>query len=600
MSALTLAQIAQHARNAGFKGDALVTAVAVSCAEDRNHDPAAFGDLSLIDAKWGASVGLWQIRSLHADYGTGRVRDEVHLTDPAFNARSAYSISSGGSNWNPWSTYKDGSYKTYMAQAHDAALGTGGTDSTSTTTTGGTTITAASHAGASVPITIGGKSLSGELGDLVIGGSIDLSTSEVSEVSLTLLDVDFAVSRRYRLDIDSVLHCLNLPFRVVTLGCGSHPAGETVTLKAHPAGAVTMRIGSPNALSNISPTDYMKAQATAAGLKFWGRPSGKRASVGPATITDSQSQSRPETAWEVGQRLADELGYYAFETAGTYYFAPSDYIMSNTTRVQLVPPRVKAYPTSNVGQPYPALEVPTVAATPSKTLTPLQKKIGRTSIISCDVSVSARIERSAGEALRPAMAAWLPGALPKFAKDGQMITRVSWDLADPNAPVRVEAGALAKKNGTAVTAADNAVTNDVPGLFGGYNTKSALDFVTIALRQVGDAYVWGAEAAATDRDPHAFDCSELTQWAASQVGVTFVDGSSNQLAAIRRARTTISVDQAKHTRGALLFHPGHVVISLGDGLHTVEAMGQKYGVVKGSLAGRSWTAAGKIPGMRYP
>jgi cell wall-associated NlpC family hydrolase len=600
---LSLQQVAQYAKQAGFTGDALTIAVAVSCAENGSHDTVELGDLNLETAKWGPSVGLWQIRSLIADYGTGRTRDEAHLTDPLFNARSAYSISSGGRDWSPWSTYKSGAYKQFLSDAADAAgTSTVGTaaNATATSTAGGTSIAAASQGGTAVPITIGGKSLTGELGRAVIGGTVDLSTSQVSEVSLTLLDPGFALCSRYRLDLDSVLHCLNLPFRVVQLGSGSTPGGATVTLKAHPSGAVTMRTGTPVAASNISPTDYMKNVATAAGLRFWGRPSGKRSTVGPNSITDDLGNSRPETAWEIGDRLAGELGYYAFEAAGTYYFAPADYIKLNSTRVQLVAPGIKAYPETNTGKAYPAMELPTCDATISKNLTALQKKLGRTSILSCDVNINARIEREAGEPLRPGMTAWLPGTHPKFAKDGFLITRVSWDLVNPNSPVNVQAGTLATKTGTAATSADTDVSNDVPGLFGGFNTKSALDFVTIALRQVGDKYVYGVEDSPTDRDPSAFDCSELVQWAASQVGVTFVDGSSNQLAAIRKAKTTLTVDQAAKTRGALIFHPGHVVISLGDGQHTVEAMGRKYGVVQGSLKGRNWTAAGKIPGLVYP
>jgi hypothetical protein len=598
VTTLTVAQIAQVARAAGFQGDALVTAIAVSCAENQSHDPAELGDTSLEDSIWGPSVGLWQIRSLKKDYGTGRSRDQQHLTDPAFNARSAYSISGSGQHWTPWTMYNNGRYRDFLADARTAAGLPVGT--TGAAPSGGTPLAVAAQAGSQVPITVGGKHLSGELGVVVVRGSVDLSTSEVSEITLSLLDPGFTLSQRYRLDLDSILHCFDLPFRVVTFGCGSSPAGATIDLKAHPAGAVIMRTADATSRSDVSPTDYMQSQATACGLRFVGRPSGTRASIGPATITDNLGNSRPETIWEVGQRLANELGYYAFEAAGTFYFAPADWIRSNGTRVQLVAPGAKAYPEGNVGKAYPSLDVPTCTATVSQNLSEFQRRLGRTSILSCDVNVSARIEREAGEQLRPAMNAWLPGAAPRFSKDGWMVTRVSWDLSDPNSPVRVEAGVLASKNGTALSAGDTVVTNDVPGLFGGFGTKSALDFVTIALRQVGDKYIYGVEVDLHDPDPSAFDCSELTSWAAAQAGVALVDGSSAQLAAIRRAGTTLTIEEAKHTRGALLFHPGHVVISLGDGEHTVEAMGRKYGVVQGALSGRSWTAAGKIPGMVYP
>ena len=58
------------------------------------------------------------------------------------------------------------------------------------------------------------------------------------------------------------------------------------------------------------------------------------------------------------------------------------------------------------------------------------------------------------------------------------------------------------------------------------------------------------------------------------------------------------VEQALRTPGALLFRPGHVAISLGDG-RTIEAKGSKYGVGIFSAHNRGWTTGGLIPGMRY-
>lgn len=123
------------------------------------------------------------------------------------------------------------------------------------------------------------------------------------------------------------------------------------------------------------------------------------------------------------------------------------------------------------------------------------------------------------------------------------------------------------------------------------------DFLRSALAQNGDRYVYGAETNLNDSNPNTFDCSELVQWAAHQAGVTIPDGSSAQLAHVRRHGQEISVEQALRTPGALLFRPGHVAISLGDG-RTIEARGRRYGVGIFNARGR-FTSAGLIPGMRY-
>ena len=123
--------------------------------------------------------------------------------------------------------------------------------------------------------------------------------------------------------------------------------------------------------------------------------------------------------------------------------------------------------------------------------------------------------------------------------------------------------------------------------------RRASTFVKLALAQAGDRYIWGAEASSSNPNPSAFDCSELVEWASRRAGVPFVDGSSNQIA---RARP-ISLSQAIRTRGAILWHPGHIAISLGNG-RTIEAANSRVGVVSYSASGR-FSRGGLIPGMRY-
>jgi len=128
---MNLAEITSLAASTGLRGEQLATAVAIAGWQGSPHpaesggNPAAVGDLGLVDGKWGPSIGLWQVRSLHADRGTRRERDQDALRDPAFNARAMYKISSGGSNWRPWSVYKNGIYERNMAQARAAAAAYG-------------------------------------------------------------------------------------------------------------------------------------------------------------------------------------------------------------------------------------------------------------------------------------------------------------------------------------------------------------------------------------------------------------------------------------------------------------------------------------------
>jgi cell wall-associated NlpC family hydrolase len=145
------------------------------------------------------------------------------------------------------------------------------------------------------------------------------------------------------------------------------------------------------------------------------------------------------------------------------------------------------------------------------------------------------------------------------------------------------------------------------------SSSLAQNFLNTALAEQGKPYVYGATANVNDPNPPAFDCSELTKWAAARVGDPIPDGATAQYLYIRDHGRTMSVQQALHTPGALLFHfghepkdlsdipaDGHVAISVGDGVHTIEARGHKYGTnvfdATGLRAG-FFNYAGMIPGM---
>ncbi|MBB5068709.1 hypothetical protein BJ969_001797 [Saccharopolyspora gloriosae] len=119
VTTLSPEQIAQHAYDAGFRGEALSTAVAVAMAESSGNTEAHNGQ------EPDDSYGLWQI-NLHGDLGPGRrerfgLSSDDELLDPAKNAEAAYSIAGNGENFVPWSTYNDGTYKEHLDEAQKAA-----------------------------------------------------------------------------------------------------------------------------------------------------------------------------------------------------------------------------------------------------------------------------------------------------------------------------------------------------------------------------------------------------------------------------------------------------------------------------------------------
>jgi len=93
MPVLSIRQIYDAARTAGFDEHEAVTWTAIALAESG-------GRTSALATQGEHSVGLWQI-NLAADAGRSRYGD---LHDPMNNARAAFDISHHGSDMRPWTT----------------------------------------------------------------------------------------------------------------------------------------------------------------------------------------------------------------------------------------------------------------------------------------------------------------------------------------------------------------------------------------------------------------------------------------------------------------------------------------------------------------
>ena len=142
-TAMSAAQIAQVAYNAGWRGEELVTATAVALAESSGRYWIVNGI---------GCVGLWQINvPVHPQYTT------ADMKVPAKNASAARAIYAGaGNKWTPWEAYtgpdgkgSDGPYTAQMGRARLAAAGIKGatvTPASDTTSTGAGTVDQAAYA----------------------------------------------------------------------------------------------------------------------------------------------------------------------------------------------------------------------------------------------------------------------------------------------------------------------------------------------------------------------------------------------------------------------------------------------------------------------
>jgi len=103
-------ELAQIAYNAGFRGNDLLTAVAIAKAESGGNPNAYNPETAAGTAAGSGSRGLWQIYgSAHPQY------NNTGAFDPQTNANAAFQVyKEAGGRFTPWSTFNIGSFKQYL------------------------------------------------------------------------------------------------------------------------------------------------------------------------------------------------------------------------------------------------------------------------------------------------------------------------------------------------------------------------------------------------------------------------------------------------------------------------------------------------------
>lgn len=142
--------------------------------------------------------------------------------------------------------------------------------------------------------------------------------------------------------------------------------------------------------------------------------------------------------------------------------------------------------------------------------------------------------------------------------------------------------ALARKTAASVTPGSSAHFQAAQAATGiskkqAKRLRTTGDLAAKALTFRGEEYEWGGTTRAT-----GLDCSGLIWRIMNNSGYDFAPRHSS---AIYEHSNKVSLKKAINTRGAILYTPGHIAISLGNG-KTIEARGEEYGVVIGDAHGR--------------
>lgn len=609
MTTLTAAQVAALVKKVGFPQADWVTMVAVCRAE------SGF----VVEAKnpRSSASGLFQILwGVHRRYDQRKL-----LSDAEYNTRAALDIykSQGKKAWVAWSS---GAYKKYINLAQQGVAQAASVNGNASVPTAGSS----SGGGASPGITYGpngpqivnagtgvalraaedvsgplrnfwirGTQVQGDFANAIIGApSFEASMDSAPNILFTIADPDGGLL--YSLDRQGWFWTrggrvqyedLNLRMDQIKFEAGSHMTGQLAVACVDDIVFGLMNLKGPRSASGISATEWIAQELRLAGLDpnvcFLGESVPSQSTI----ARDEEDQSGNNTsgdepsAWTTIVRLAKELGKRVFISGGRLVFGSAAFAMqwaaSGTLRL--------SYHEYDPAERFLSL--------PNATRVSVGSKAGVLQIVG-------RVPLNRAKFFRPG-ARVVVKAIPSVAGQNEitmMVSKISHDIGtdvdgaevtllepiDPP-PQPPPAPSAAGTNGGS-TSAD--------GTSGGGGDGQIDRFVALALQQAGKRYVFGAEAKPSDPNPRAFDCSELVEWCAARVGINprVPDGSSAQKAHCK----PISVAQAAKTKGALLFVPGHVAISLGNG-KTIEAMNPSAGVRQGNVGNR-FRSGGLIPGAQ--
>jgi cell wall-associated NlpC family hydrolase len=594
-------QVAQLVIEAGFPEQDRVTMVAIAKAESGWMVDA----VNTANSNGSVDRGLFQINSIHKQFDPAKL-----LSDARYNTQAAKSIYDS-QGLRAWSTYNADKHVKFMPEAAQAVANAGGltgappvagSDPASQTIVYGPPGSEETRAGKGFPLEFNTPTASGAIGELFILGTQianDVGLHVIGEptfrsamdiiphISFSVFDPNFNFSNGRLFEAGNRVTWRDAELRTDTAAYipGDHGQGQADVVAEDDIVHALKHLRGPLTRPNVDAVTWLFAELSTVGIdptKYLLGESVPSQTVIARDVWDPAqgvvAEAEFPSAWTTIIRLARELGKWCFISGRRIIFGSARFAMTWSAAQPVLLGWDKAPPDEAM------VDIPTtVRATIADRVNTLQ--------------VKCRVPHARAHLFRPGVPVNVYGVMglsatrdkphPMMVTDIEHVLATDTDGADVTLIEPVDPPP--KPPGS--TNPNGANPAGAPGVTGGGASGSVEEFVRIALSQTGKTYVYGAQPLASDPNPRAFDCSALVQWAATRAGITGVPRTSEaQLAWC----LPISVDQGINTRGALLGHPGHVAISLGNG-RTIEA--SQDGVPVGQLNAKGrFQTAGKLRG----
>lgn len=312
-------------------------------------------------------------------------------------------------------------------------------------------------------ITFHGKPLHDYALNKITAASIEMGTDQVSEISLDFNDPGFKLLDNRIFDIDTPVKYRGLYLRVSVIETNEGSGLGGFTIRCRPTAVWKLRhLRGDKVRHNITPAAYLASECDLAdvGTRPFAQHSHSKKKIA-RDVKEGGTTYDPASipsAWTTVQRLATEIGFYAYEAGGVIFFGKPTWLVKKQPKVY-----VRWYPEDG-SEPYTIPEI-------------------RESIDSEDIEVNLELPLDRAHEVIPGKGLQLLD-FPQYM-DTYIITNVSYPLAGPSSNIEVTATTV--RNPDPQTNGSLSITGSTPN----YDDVSGVRNLAkaICLRE----YDWGAD-----------------------------------------------------------------------------------------------------------
>lgn len=162
----------------------------------------------------------------------------------------------------------------------------------------------------------------------IISASLSLDIGQVSELTIEVDDPKWATFKASHLPLGAHVSYHDFRFNVARyeLTAGGGEGGFTIVARPRVVRNLKNRKGKL-VMNNVSPSRFVALETRAAGGKAICQPSNVRQQVVRDVQVPGQEGNADTSSWSTFQRLANELGFIVYESAGIIYFGKPTWLV---------------------------------------------------------------------------------------------------------------------------------------------------------------------------------------------------------------------------------------------------------------------------------